>query len=175
MRRCGQSSLFVQILLALGTTIGPFAELLPFTFLVEVLNVSLEQKVGGKILEVLTTALDNRLVAALFTADDKSLIGDVVRRTVLGGVLTFTGKSSYEAGDLQRAVEQDERGESDAGNTRLELDVAASAEFEEWDRLFVERIESDDLHVGEKAKELDSKIALALEECEAIAQKRGTA
>ncbi|EJK66422.1 hypothetical protein THAOC_12664 [Thalassiosira oceanica] len=165
--------LLLKILLALGTTIGPFAELLPFTFLVEVLNVSLEQKVGGKVLEVLTKTLDNRLVAALFTADDKSLIGDVVRRTVLGGILAYTGKSSYEAGDLQRAVKQNERGESDAGSTRLELDVAASSEFEEWDRLFVERIESDNRHVGERAKELDAKIALALEECDAIAQKRG--
>jgi len=139
--------------------------------LVEVLNVSLEQKVGGKVLEVLTKTLDSRLVAALFTADDKSLMGDVVRRTVLGGVLTFTGKSSYEAGDLQRAVEQNEQDEAD--NLRLELDVAASAEFEEWDRLFVEKIESDERHVGEKARILDAKIALALEECEAIAQKRG--
>ena len=37
--------------------IGPLAELLPFTFLIEALNVSLEQKVGAKILEVLATTL----------------------------------------------------------------------------------------------------------------------
>ncbi len=37
--------------------IGPLAELLPFTFLIEALNVSLEQKAGAKILEVLATTL----------------------------------------------------------------------------------------------------------------------
>ena len=37
--------------------IGPLAELLPFTFLIEALNVSLEQKVGAKIFEVLATTL----------------------------------------------------------------------------------------------------------------------
>ena len=43
--------------------IGPPAELLPFTFLIEALNVSLEQKAGAKILEVLATTLDNRIFA----------------------------------------------------------------------------------------------------------------
>jgi hypothetical protein len=37
--------------------IGPLAELLPFTFLIEALNVSLEQKAGAKLLEVLATTI----------------------------------------------------------------------------------------------------------------------
>ena len=37
--------------------IGPLAELLPFTFLIEALNVSLEQRAGAKNLEVLATTL----------------------------------------------------------------------------------------------------------------------
>ena len=131
-----------QILLALGTTIGPFAELLPFTFLIEALNISLEQKVDGKVLEVLSKTLDSRLVAALFTADDKSLIGSAVKRTVLGGVLEFTGKSSYESGDIERAARRALEGDSSAEDAKLDLDVGD--EFEEWDRMFVERIETEE-------------------------------
>ncbi|KAL7526816.1 hypothetical protein ACHAWF_001921, partial [Thalassiosira exigua] len=157
-----------QILLALGATIGPLAELLPFTFLIEAVNISLEQKVGGKILEVLSKSLDSRLVAALFTTDDKNLIGDVVKRTVLGGVLEFTGKSNYEPGDIQRAVEGGREGEG-GEDRKLELDI--SSEFEEWDRMFVEKIETED-YVGNQARIMDMKIAMALEECEAISQSK---
>ena len=39
--------------------IGPLAELLPFTFLIEALNVLLEQKAGAKMLEDLATTLLN--------------------------------------------------------------------------------------------------------------------
>ena len=99
--------------------IGPLAELLPFTFLIEALNVSLEQKVGAKILEVLATTLDNRIVAALFTSDDKSLIGDVIKRSALSGVLKFTGKSNYESGDIQRAVQ---RGQDEDCTDNMKLD-----------------------------------------------------
>ncbi|KAL7532875.1 hypothetical protein ACHAXR_004908 [Thalassiosira sp. AJA248-18] len=159
--------LLLKILLALGATIGPLADLLPFTFLIEALNISLEQKVGGKILEVLSKTLDNRLVAALFTADDQNLIGDVAKRTVLGGVLEFTGKSNYKSGDIQRAVQLGQE-EDSMDDMKLELDLS---EFEEWDRRFVENIETED-YVGNQAKILDMKIAMALEECEEIAQRK---
>ena len=144
------------------------AELLPFTFLIEALNISLEQKVGGKILEVLSKTLDNRLVAALFTSDDKNLIGDVVKRTVLGGVLEFTGKSNYESGDIQRAIQQ---GQEENNSEDMKLDLDIDSEFEEWDRMFVEKMETED-YVGNQAKLMDMKIAMALEECEAISSQR---
>jgi len=159
--------LLLKILLALGATVGPLAELLPFTFLIEALNISLEQKVGGKILEVLSKTLDNRLVAALFTSDDKSLIGDVVKRSVLGGVLQFTGKSEYELGDIERAVR---RGQEEDSMEDMQLDLDINSEFEEWDKLFVEKIETEE-YVGNQAKIMDMKIALALEECEARSQR----
>ena len=151
-----------QILIALGATIGPLAELLPFTFLLEALNISLEQKVGGKIIEVLSKTLDNRIVAALFTADDKNLIGDIAKRTVMGGVLEFTGKQNYESGDIQRAVQ---RGQEEDSTENMKLDIDLSSEFEEWDRMFVEKIETEE-YGGNQAKVMDMKITMALEECE---------
>ena len=123
---------------------------------------------GGKILEVLSKALDNRLVASLFTSDDKNLIGDVVKRTVLGGVLEFTGKSSYESGDIQRAVQ---KGQEEDCTEEMKLDLDVASEFEEWDRLFVEKVESEE-YTNEQAKIMDQKIALALEECEAISRRK---
>ena len=160
--------LLLKILLALGATLGPVAELMPFTFLIEALNISLEQKVGGKILEVLSKTLDNRLVAALFTSDDKSLIGDVVKRSVLSGVLKFTGKSSYESGDIQRTVQQ---GQEEGSTEDMQLDLEIAAEFEAWDRMFVDKIQSEEEQANE-LKEMDIKIAQALEECEAISQRK---
>ena len=160
--------LLLKILLALGATLGPVAELMPFTFLIEALNISLEQKVGGKILEVLSKTLDNRLVAALFTSDDKSLIGDVVKRSVLAGVLKFTGKQSYESGDIQRTVQQ---GQEEGSTEDMQLDLEIAAEFEAWDRMFVDKIQSEEEQANEM-KEMDIKIAQALETCEAIAQRK---
>jgi len=112
--------------------------------------------------------LDNRLVAALFTSDDKSLIGDVVKRTVLAGVLKFTGKSSYESGDIQRTVQQ---GQEEGSTEDMQLDLEIAAEFEQWDRMFVDKIQSKEEQANEM-KEMDIKIAQALEECEALSQRR---
>jgi hypothetical protein len=139
------------------------------------LNISLETKVGGTIVEVLSKTLDNRLVAAIFTTDDKSLIGDVIKRSVLNGVLDFTGKTQYESGDIQRAVIQqvgqdDDFTDSSSSSTKkLSLDI--DSEFEEWDRLFVEKIETEE-YIGTQAKIMDMKIALALEECEAMSKMK---
>lgn len=136
------------------------------------MNISLETKVGGTIVEVLSKTLDNRLVAAIFTTDDKSLIGDVIKRSVLNGVLDFTGKTQYESGDIQRAViqqvGQDEDCTDSSSSKKLSLDI--DSEFEEWDRLFVEKIETEE-YIGTQAKIMDMKIALALEECEAMSSK----
>lgn len=56
--------LVIKLLVALGASIGPLAKMLPLTVLLEALNVSLEQKIGGKVLEALAATIDNRIVAA---------------------------------------------------------------------------------------------------------------
>jgi hypothetical protein len=141
---------------------------LPLTVLLEALNVSLEQKIGGKVLEALALSIDNRIVAA-FSSDDKVQLGDAVKRTVLTGVLAFTGKSKYESGDIQRVIENSEE-ESD---NPAQLDLYINSELQEWDRLFVERcIESAQAQSSSEAKALDIKISLALEECAKLEENR---
>ncbi|KAL7497820.1 hypothetical protein ACHAWT_007702 [Skeletonema menzelii] len=167
--------ILLKILIAIGATVGPLAELLPFTFLLEALNISIEQKVGGKVMEVLAKTLDSRIVGALFTSDDKNLIGDVAKRSLLSGILSFTGKQNYESGDIQRAVLQHEN-EDHSEEKTLDIDVS---EFAEWDNLFIEKLgaeldEATSIDPAEldAAKEMDMKIALALEECDALTQSR---
>jgi hypothetical protein len=160
--------LVIKLLVALGASIGPLAKVLPLTVLLEALNVSLEQKIGGKVLEALALSIDNRIVAA-FSSDDKVQLGDAVKRTVLTGVLAFTGKSKYESGDIQRVIEISEE-ESD---NPAQLDLNINSDLQEWDRLFVERcIESAQAQSSSEAKALDIKISLALEECAKLEENR---
>jgi hypothetical protein len=153
--------LVIKLLVALGASIGPLAKMLPLTVLLEALNVSLEQKIGGKVLEALALTIDSRIVAA-FSSDEKLQLGDAVKRTVLSGVLAFTGKSKYESGDIQRVIEQSEENELNPS----QLDLKVNSELQEWDRQFVQRcIESAQTPTSSDAKALDIKISLALEEC----------
>ena len=96
------------------------------------------------------------------------MIGDVIKRSALSGVLKFTGKSNYEWGDIQSAVQ---RGQDEDCTDNMKLDLDIVAEFEEWDKQFLVRIETKE-YVGTQAKVMDMKIALALEECEAISKKK---
>ena len=48
----------------------------------------------------------------------------------------------------------------------MKLEVDINSEFENWDKMFVDKIEAGE----DQAKIMDMKIALALEECEALAQ-----
>ncbi|KAL3782807.1 hypothetical protein HJC23_005697 [Cyclotella cryptica] len=157
--------LVIKILVALGASIGPLAKALPLTILLEALNLSLEQKVGAQVLDALALSIDNRIIAA-FTQDDKVQIGDAVKRTVLTGVLAFTGKSKYESGDIRRVVQENEEDET---TKPARLDLVVDPELQEWDRLFIEcclqNIEQDQNLSSSAAKVLDMKISLALEEC----------
>ena len=160
--------LVIKLLVALGASIGPLAKVLPLTVLLEALNISLEQKIGGKVLEALALSIDNRIVAA-FSSDDKVQLGDAVKRTVLSGVLAFTNKSTYESGDIKRVIENSE---DDVNDELGQLDLQLNAQLLEWDRLFVQRcIESAQDANNPDAKTLDMKICIALEECSKIEEE----
>lgn len=172
--------LLLKILLAVGS-FGPLAKALPFTVLLEALNVSLEQKIGGKVLEALAISLDDRL-SAVFTADDKTKVGDAVKRSLLSGILAFTGKKSYESGDIQREVAKHEQ-EDTKHSTDQQLDIQIDPQFEEWDRSFRESFEQEELVAlysegrndavdEESAKQMDIKVATELEEWNAMFKKK---
>ncbi|KAL3930115.1 MAG: hypothetical protein SGBAC_011903 [Bacillariaceae sp.] len=171
--------LLLKILLAIGASIGPLAELLPVAVLLQGLNVSLETQIGGKILDTLAHSLDNRFMAA-FTGDDKALLGNAAKQTMLSGILAFTGKSTYEEGDIQRKI--------DAGtsNGQEQLHISVDPELEAWDQAFTESIElqkqreqvallysnPDGTPLEEEAaKELDMQLASELEDWSSVFRK----
>lgn len=165
--------LLLKISLAVGASIGPLAKALPISVLLEMLNVSLERQIGGKFLEVLAATLDDRFSAA-FNNDDKFQLGDAVKRSATSAILKFTGKSSYKAGDIERAVVAEENkreitrgtpGECDAPAINT-LDLRVSPEFECWDEKFREAHPeglASFADTGTNPKALDMKIAMELE------------
>jgi hypothetical protein len=185
--------LLLKILLVVGASFGPLVKALPFTVLLEALNVSLEQKIGGKVLEALAMSLDDRLSAA-FTSDDKVQLGDAVKRSLLSGILAFTGQKSYKSGDIQRKVATHDQEEVNKpaemtsiypvleANTQKQLDIRIDAEFDQWDKLFRESCEQNELALlysdkngpidEASAKDMDMKIATELEEWNALFRKK---
>jgi len=128
--------LLLKVSLAIGASFGPLAKILPVTVLLQMLNVSLEARLGGKILEMLAESLDERFVAAI-TAEE---LGDLAKRSLTGAILAFTGKESYEAGDIERAVTSDySNGSHDNAVEQKTLALSVGPEFAQWDKAFRER------------------------------------
>jgi hypothetical protein len=182
--------LLLRVLLAVGASCTPLAKVLPLTMLLEMLNVSLEARLGGKILEVVAGAVDERVRAA-FTAEE---LGDLVKKTATGAILSFTGKETFKSGDIQRAAvaqqqqqhqkEANLQGPSNNGNDGSNqttpsppplppktLQLVIGPELEDWDQAF-RQIHPDtelaeifgSLNGFRDLKTLDAQIACELEE-----------
>ena len=94
--------LLLKILLTVGASFTPLAKILPLTVLLDMMNVSIEARIGGKLLEVLAESLDDRFKAAV-TAEE---LGDLAKRSLVIGITSFTGKERYEEGDIEQAVQE---------------------------------------------------------------------
>ncbi|CAB9510947.1 expressed unknown protein [Seminavis robusta] len=92
--------LLLRVMLTLGASVTPLAKLLPITVLLEMLNTTIEARLGGKLLEVLAQALDERFMAA-FSAEE---LGDLAKRSLSAAIIAFTGKASYQKGDIEETV-----------------------------------------------------------------------
>lgn len=127
--------LLLKVLIVLGASFGPLAKILPVTVLLNMLNVSLEARVGGKILEVLAGTLDERFTAA-FTAEE---LGDLAKRSLKGAITAFTGKESYETGDIERTVKKEIADNDKTSSRPLQnrpLELTIGPEFSQWDEEF---------------------------------------
>ena len=69
------------------------AGFLPVKLLVELLNFSLLNDVGGKVASSLALELDKRLKKSLL-GDENYKLGDATKRTIAGAVKTYTGKGA---------------------------------------------------------------------------------
>ena len=173
--------LFLKIVTMIGIELQPISKILPIHILVEMLNVSIAQDIGGKALGVISSEVDSRM-KQFVTGDRDYKIGDITKTKITGskgesgyqfGDLTkhainqFTGKDKYEFGDLTKKLlfgnkggsndenkqqqQQQQQSESGGGNDRR---VDLSNEEMIIDILNDERIRKD-------LEEWDKKYILA--------------
>jgi hypothetical protein len=95
--------LAIKILVALGSSVTPIGAALPTKLLLELFNYSVAQEVGEKVLGALAESLDQRLKLIL-TGDAKYQVGDLTKRAVTKALAEYTGKESYEFGDISRTI-----------------------------------------------------------------------
>ena len=121
--------LLVKIMVTLGAEFSPLASVLPAKLLLEMMNYSLVQEVGGKVLEVVTRTLDKRFKEAI-TGDADYTVGDLTKKTIL----KFVGKTDgdYEVGDLTRTISKS-LNDHDRSGAGVAMSTEFVKELEQWD------------------------------------------
>jgi len=95
--------MLLKALAMFGASISPVAGFLPVKLLVELLNFSLLNDIGGKVTSSLAMELDKRLKKSLL-GDENYKLGDATKRTIGNAVKSYTGKEEYEFGDVTKKV-----------------------------------------------------------------------
>lgn len=97
--------LALRLLLSMGASLTPIATVLPTKYLLDLINFGLAQDVSGRVMEVLATALDQRVKQAI-TGDPQYQIGDLTKQKLQQAIASYTGKESgtYEFGDITRKL-----------------------------------------------------------------------
>jgi hypothetical protein len=121
--------LLVKIMATLGAEFSPLASMLPAKLLLEMMNYSLAQEVGGKVLEIVTGTLDKRFKEAV-TGDADYAVGDLTKKAIFN----FIGKKDgdYELGDLTRTISKRLK-ENDRSGAGVAMDAEFVKELEQWD------------------------------------------
>lgn len=121
--------LLAKIMVTLGAEFSPLAGILPAKLLLEMMNYSLAQEVGGKVLDIVTQTLDKRFKDAV-TGDADYALGDLTKKAILN----FIGKKDgdYEFGDLTKTISKKMK-EKDRKGSGVILDVDFVKELEQWD------------------------------------------
>mmetsp|Transcript_41177 Transcript_41177/g.96587 ORF Transcript_41177/g.96587 Transcript_41177/m.96587 type:complete len:304 (-) Transcript_41177:120-1031(-) len=88
-----------KILLTFGVGLSPVSSILPVKLLVEMLNYSIAQDVGGRLASALAMEIDRRFKDVV-TGDPEYKFGDLTVRAIN----KFTGKGQYDFGDITRTV-----------------------------------------------------------------------
>lgn len=97
--------LALRVLLTAGFSVLPIASLLPVKGLIQLVNLGLAKDVSGRLMEVLVVALDQRMKLAL-AGDANYQLGDKTKEQLRLALTRFTGKDSYQVGDITKAAMQ---------------------------------------------------------------------
>ena len=94
--------LALKVLLAVGANVSPVASLMPVKLLLQLVDFSVTQEVGDRLLGILAKALDERFKEAV-TGDKDYALGDLSKKAFL----RYLEKDEYEFGDLSRKIMND--------------------------------------------------------------------
>ena len=136
--------MLLKAMALVGASLSPVAGFLPVKMLVELLNLSLANDAMGKVTSVLALELDKRLKKSLL-GDENYILGDATKSMIANAVNGYTGKESYEFGDVTRKVMNSFADNIDKNNTNKEnrgmivISKDASEALEKWDSLSEEK------------------------------------
>ena len=136
--------MLLKAMALVGASLSPVAGFLPVKMLVELLNFSLVNDAMGKVTSVLALELDKRLKKSLL-GDENYILGDATKSMIANAVNGYTGKESYEFGDVTRKVMNSFADNIDKNNNNKEnrgtivISKDASEALEKWDSLSEER------------------------------------
>lgn len=114
--------LLCKVLLSFGAGLTPIASFLPAKLLIEMIEFGLAQEVGGRLMEVLATTLDERFKETVM-GDAKYQLGDKTKQAVQ----TL----------IQMAFDHNKASSSTAKTGEIEepkMDSTLIRELEDWDR-----------------------------------------
>jgi hypothetical protein len=137
--------LALRVLLSAGVGLTPMMSMIPVRWLLDLVNLGLAQDIGGRLMEVLASALDERMKIAI-TGDAKYQLGDLTKKQLTRAITTFTGKDEYEFGDISRKLASLNNSQSHASaqdvvqvetpHSEIFLTNETFSDLEDWDRRF---------------------------------------
>ena len=140
--------LTLRILVVAGCTLLPIAQLLPLNTLFEMFELGLLRDIGFRLLPIVAQTIDARMKEAL-TGDANYQLGDLTKRRLRQYLARFTGKETYEFGDVTRSVverQKQAKNENVAVHDRGTLvvdDPVLYNELVSWDQRYLEQNRND--------------------------------
>jgi len=127
-----------KILLKFGVGVRPVAGFIPAKVLIELLNISIVQNLGYRIIGSFAEEVDRRLKKSILK-DEKRIQGDLL----INGINKFTEKNNYTFGDITKTVLADIDDQSGVvdkkkpktllSDSSLEISSDVLAQLENWD------------------------------------------
>ena len=131
----GDIVILCKILLSFGVGLSPVSTFFPTKFLIEFLNFSIAEDVGGRLVGALAQEVDRRVKKAI-TGDENYQLGDLAKKQIL----KYTNKDEYTFGDITKTIItyiDENPGKSPKlflqNTSSAELDADVLKALEKWD------------------------------------------
>jgi hypothetical protein len=134
--------LALRVLISAGVSISPITKMLPIGGLISLINFGLAKDIGDRITGYAASALDARIKEVLI-GDRNYQLGDITKEKLRQALSSFTGKDTYEFGDIYHTIESRTKPSSNANEiSELFLQKQVLDDLAKWDAEF--QLEQDD-------------------------------